>query len=350
MLIDRIRRFFLDPESTSFEVLALEAFRYQWERLEPVQRLARREGWTRESIRTWQEVPLVPTQAFAEQILSTDPPKEVFRSSGTLGSRRSEHHHPFPDLYRWAIEASFPGPSLPETTGRQGRVPILSLVPSRREAPDSSLAFMLEHVLECYGAPDSFVAWRGNHLDGRGARSFLSARQRDGRPTILLSTTLALDALISFLERQRLRFRLPAGSVLWETGGAKGRARDIDRVGLLERAEVLLGVPPDRHVEEYGMAELTSQAYTRTLSGGAPGVFHFPHWVRVRALDPETLKELAPGEVGVLAIFDLANLGSALHVLTEDLGSVELGGGFRLLGRAKGAPLRGCSLLAEDAS
>ena len=37
----------------------------------------------------------------------------------------------------------------------------------------------------------------------------------------------------------------------------------------------------------------------------------------------------------------------AVHVLTEDLGSRD-GDGFRLLGRASGADLRGCSLTAEE--
>jgi hypothetical protein len=67
----------------------------------------------------------------------------------------------------------------------------------------------------------------------------------------------------------------------------------------------------------------------------------------VRVLDPATLDEAAPGEPGLIAVFDLANLGSALHVLTQDLGVAD-GDGFRLLGRAAGAELRGCSLQAEE--
>ena len=53
------------------------------------------------------------------------------------------------------------------------------------------------------------------------------------------------------------------------------------------------------------------------------------------------------GTPGLIAIFDLANLSSAVHLLTEDLG-VRDGMGFRLLGRAAGAELRGCSLVVEE--
>ena len=98
------------------------------------------------------------------------------------------------------------------------------------------------------------------------------------------------------------------------------------------------------------MTELTSQLYTEALTGGDPGLFVAPPWVRVRVLDPETLAEAPAGQPGLIAIFDLANLGSAVHLLTEDLGSAPEGaeGGVRLLGRAAGAELRGCSLAAEE--
>jgi hypothetical protein len=104
-------------------------------------------------------------------------------------------------------------------------------------------------------------------------------------------------------------------------------------------------------VSEYGMTELTSQLYTDVLAGGDPELFVAPHWVRVRVLDPESpaerLEEAPPGEPGLIAVFDLANLSSAVHLLTEDLGAMEAGG-LRLLGRAAGAELRGCSLAAEE--
>ena len=95
------------------------------------------------------------------------------------------------------------------------------------------------------------------------------------------------------------------------------------------------------------MTELTSQMYTQTLNGGDPGLYQPPHWVRVRILDPETLAEAPAGTTGLICVFDLANLSSAIHVLTEDLGVAE-DQGFRLVGRAAGAELRGCSLSFEE--
>ena len=95
------------------------------------------------------------------------------------------------------------------------------------------------------------------------------------------------------------------------------------------------------------MTELTSQAYTAVLADGDADLFFCPQWMRFRVLDPTTLEECDEGATGILALLDLANLGSAVHVLTEDL-AVREGAGFRLVGRAAGAELRGCSLTAEE--
>ena len=119
------------------------------------------------------------------------------------------------------------------------------------------------------------------------------------------------------------------------------------REELVEQLGLRLALRAEAMVREYGMTELTSQCYTSSEPGADPELFLPPAWVRVRILDPENLEELPPGELGVIAIFDLANVGSALHVLTEDLGVLR-GEGFQLRGRAAGAELRGCSLAVEE--
>ena len=64
-------------------------------------------------------------------------------------------------------------------------------------------------------------------------------------------------------------------------------------------------------------------------------------------IDPNTGKEAKEGERGLIRIYDLANLWSAMCIQTEDLG-VAHGDGFEVLGRAAGAEVRGCSLNAEE--
>jgi hypothetical protein len=151
------------------------------------------------------------------------------------------------------------------------------------------------------------------------------------------------------------------GSVVVETGGFKGRSRFVPRGELYRALTAAVGVPAGRIVNEYGMTELLSQFYEPVLSGEAPEDpdrrWHVgPSWVRTRILDPETLDPVAPGEPGLLCHIDLANLDSAIAVLTEDVGVQPWGEedarprdrGFRLLGRAEGAEPRGCSLVMEE--
>ena len=110
-----------------------------------------------------------------------------------------------------------------------------------------------------------------------------------------------------------------------------------------------MGVPSRMIVSEYGMTELLSQLYEPVLTEGAStaGTYVAPPWLRVRALDSLTLDELPSGAEGLLAFFDLANVGSVCHVLTEDVGTVS-GGRVRLSGRAQGAEPRGCSIAMDE--
>ena len=351
MIVERISRYLASPGTAGFDELALAAFAFQFDRIPPYRKLCETRARTPRTVSSWREVPPIPAAAFRTLPLAAAPAVEVFRSSGTTGGvgSRSVHYQPFPELYRQAIDASFPAfclPALPPDA--EGRLPILSLVPPRELVPDSSLSFMAEHVLARWGSPESATAFaRG--VEVVKARSWAAARQRERRPALVFTTALALAQWLDFLDRQDLRFRLPAGTVVFETGGFKGRTTEISREELLARLALRLGVPPQAVVREYGMSELSSQCYTRALAGGDPDLFVAPHWVRVRVLDPETLSEAPQGTPGLLAVFDLANVGSALHLLTEDLGVAE-GEGFRLLGRAAGTELRGCSLTVEELS
>ncbi len=371
MLVERVARFLCAAEGDRFEDVALAVFAFQYERVEPYRRMCDGRGVSPANVSDWREVPAVPALAMKRLALHADEPLHVFRSSGTGmaaarsaagggaatdtpssatmspagdASGRSVHYQPYPDLYRQAIECSFPRFCLP---GLRTPAPMLSLVPAVEQAPDSSLAFMAAHVLDEWGAADSTNAFGERGVDVTRARSWLSARQREGRPALLFATSFALAQLLEALSRRFLHFRLAPGSVVFDTGGYKGRTQELSREDLLARLETWLGVPPEQVVREYGMTELSSQCYTTNLLDGDAETFVAPHWVRVRVLHPETLAEQPSGEPGLLAVFDLANVGSVPHLLTEDLG-VAHGAGFRLLGRASGAELRGCSLTVEE--
>jgi hypothetical protein len=133
---------------------------------------------------------------------------------------------------------------------------------------------------------------------------------------------------------------LPGGSRIMETGGYKNRSRSLPKARLHFLLTELLGVPRENIICEYGMSELSSQAYDTN----SQRQFRFPPWARVQIISPETGREVADGEKGLIRIFDLANVHSVAAIQTEDLG-VRRGDGFELIGRAQVAEPRGCSLM-----
>ncbi len=340
-LLHRIECFIVGADG-AFDGLAAAAARFGYERVEPYRRLCDRRGITPEALEDWRLAPAVPTSAFKSLRFAAAEPREIFRSSGTTrgAERRSVHYHPYPDLYRTVIDATFSAACLPAGSGR---LPILSLIPDRATAPDSSLSFMAAHLFKRHAAHGSAWAASESGFDLDLACRWLHARA-EGEPVLVLATALALVLLLDRLEGESgCAIRLPPGSRVFETGGFKGKRLETTPEAVRRRARTLLGLAPDAIVREYGMTELTSQAYSRP--GGER--LRTPPWMPFRVLDPDSLAEVEEGETGLLAFFDLANLGSVCHVLTEDLG-VREGDGFRLLGRASGAELRGCSLTAEE--
>ena len=298
----------------------------------------------------WEEIPPVPTAAFKDVSIGTDAPEAVFRTSGTTigpAGRRGEHRVASLALYRAAARRNYRRHLFPGAAS----VRVVSLVPNPTALSESSLGTMAGFISR---EPEvSVAAWafdpeRG--VDVEAVRRAVGARlggAAAGEPVLLLTTAFALVQLLDAIEE----LRLPAGSRIMETGGFKGRTAAVDRETLYRRIGAVLGVPESHVVNEYGMTEMLSQAYD-AVAGTAPPlparVHRFPPWVRTRALDPASLAPLPPGRPGLLSHFDLANAGSVCHLLTEDMGATTSDGGFRFLGRAAGAVLRGCSLPAES--
>ncbi len=155
----------------------------------------------------------------------------------------------------------------------------------------------------------------------------------------------------AFEWRGGLRLELPGGSRVLETGGYKGRSRALPKRELHAGITAAFGIPPTHIISEYGMCELSSQAYDLNVQSPKSKVqslaraFHFPPWARVRIVSPEDGREAGEGETGMIRVFDLANVRSVLAVQTEDLG-IRRAGGFELAGRTAPAEARGCSLMS----
>jgi hypothetical protein len=351
-LDERIRHFITAPRSehVAFERLALEVFAYQHERNEPYRRYCDRYGKGPTDVRSWRNVPAVPAASFASARLACFPPERTlltFESSGTTsgGQKPSTHELDSPKLYDASLLAHFRQRVLPDATSMR----LIALGPPFDEADRSSLSYMVSKVSAVLGEPGGGFFVR----DGRLAfEALCAALAEDARPVVVFGTAFAFVHLFDRCARDSVKFTLPIGSRVIETGGFKGKSREITRKELYDGFAEHLGVPRVLCASEYGMCELTSQWYDANIEdyfAGRPprvDVKVGPHWARATIVDPVTAEPVAAGVEGLVKIFDLSNRGSVASVLTADVAR-ERDGGFELLGRFAGALPKGCSIAVD---
>jgi len=333
----------------------------------------------------------------------------VFHTSGTTQKRAGKHYFRTLDFYRAAMLRSFaaycldqqPGSTLrvnnetlhdslrdviseesfynseqqvemkkdssrmtfPFTVAKINKMRMFFLGPTAEHFPSSSLGYMFSGLRDEFGDEKSAVFFSPQGVEVDGFRTALEKASQENAPVFILGTALALLEAMEKFAQQGRKFKLPSGSRILDTGGYKGRHVEVTREDFQNRLCETFGVMREYLLNEYGMTELSSQFYASSLPGiplrkerpndslhalrCTPYVLHYMSpWVRVAAVDPETLKVLPEGEVGLLRIFDLANVDSVMAIQTEDLGRAWQDR-IELVGRATGAELRGCSLLTE---
>ena len=320
-LLDFVAR----PSAGDFDALALRVVAHQAAVVAPYGRLVAATGGLPA---TWRHAPLVPTDLFKELDLCSAAPTAAvaatFLTSGTTVGIRGRRRVPDLALYHAGMVAPFVEHVLAGDAAT--RRPWLALIP---QAADSSLAHMVAGLASdlaseiTWAFDESTLAW--------------AKLRAASQPVVVLATAFAL---VHLLDRSAADLNLPEGSRLMLTGGFKGKTREVSEAELLAAIEARLGLPGAAVVPEYGMTELTSQAYGRP--------FVAPPWLRLRVVDPVTLTDVAPATEGLVAFFDLLNLDNVSAILTGDLGRLDARGRLTLLGRAPGATLRGCSLTAEE--
>jgi hypothetical protein len=348
-----------------FDALALELFALQFKQNPAYQKICEARGRTPKSVGHWTQIPAVPTGAFKELELTSLAPNErtaVFHSSGTTEQKPSRHFHNAgslavyeASLWKWFAQNFFANPK-----SRIQNPELVMLTPPPSQAPHSSLVHMFETLqkkiggasvpasrAEFFGQLATDGAWT---LDFNATLAALAEDSNTKNPKLILGTAFSFVHLLDFLAEKNLKFGLPANSRILETGGYKNRSRTLPKTELHALITKFLGVPRENILCEYGMSELSSQAYDAEIKNAkckmqnSERQFHFPPWARVQITSPETGREVRDGETGLIRVFDLANVFSVAAVQTEDLG-IRRGDGFELIGRAELAEPRGCSLL-----
>ena len=397
--------------ASDFPALALELFALQFKHNAAYRNICSALKLTPESVEHSTQIPAVPTSAFKELEITCLLPCDrtaVFHSSGTTEQNPSRHFHSAESLavyeaslWTWfACNLSLGTPSTVSASfspNQNAAVQLVLLTPPPALAQHSSLVHMFETVrhklvatpsasfgrlaanapkppngtpstvsarpgssqnpaISAPGLPPAFVGRLAE--DGTWTLDFAAAMSALGdnpdselqSPKLILGTAFSFVHLLDYLAENNVRFQLPGGSRVMETGGYKNRSRTMPKAELHALITRHLGIAPENIICEYGMSELSSQAYDSNLRPpsaiGHPRAFHFPPWARAQIISPETGREVAEGETGLIRILDLANVFSVAAIQTGDLG-IRRGDGFELIGRAQLAEPRGCSLMVS---
>lgn len=344
------------PMPEAFDALACDLARFQGANIEGVARLHRARGIDTAELVRADDIPAVPTDAFKMTRIAAFPAAAAtttFRTSGTTQGQATRGEHAMRDVATYDKAAlAFGRRWLARDLDKA--VPVIVLGPSPAEASDSSLVHMCASFVRSFGAPaddaSTYLLDADGILDVSRFDERVAYALARGEPMLVLGTSFAFVHFVDAIGKDT--FALPSGSRVMQTGGYKGKTREVPPDVLRSDLARVFRIGERAIVSEYGMTELSSQFYERTLFDDAAARGHYvePPWARVVPVDPETLAPVAEGEIGIAKILDLMNVDSAVAVLTQD--RVRRVGpsneAFELLGRAPGAPPRGCSIAIDE--
>ena len=325
----------MDPNSIfeidsqeGFERKALEIFRFQAENNPVYRQFLNHLKIKPSQVSSITEIPFLPVEFFKNhRVVSAAPPYDLqFKSSGTTGFSRSTHYVKKAGIYQKSFRKAFE-----YFFGDISSYTILALLPSYLEQGDSSLIYMTNGLMKLSGKKESgFFLHNFDELAKK-----INDLERKKEKTLLLGVSYAL---LDFTEKYNFKLK---NTLIMETGGMKGRKKEILREELHEHLKKAFGV--DKIYSEYGMTELLSQSYSM-----GDGLFYSPPWKKIIIRDTEDPFNFLPyKKTGGVNIIDLANIYSCSFLATQDLGKQYADGGFEILGRFDNSDIRGCNLLIQ---
>lgn len=309
-----------------FEKTALEIFRQQYRYVPVYHEFLNHLEINPNHIHKIEDIPFLPVELFRNhKIIDSRQTEEiVFSSSGTTGIGRSRHFVADKEFYRQSFTRAFE-----LFYGNPSEYCILALLPSYQEREGSSLIYMMKELIKLSGHADSgFYLYEYDKL-----MLTIQKLKKKKQKTLLLGVSFALLELSDKFEEDLSEI------IIMETGGMKGRGKEITREELHRQIQKSFNV--EYVHSEYGMTELLSQAYS-----GGNGKFHCAPWMKVLIRDThDPLNILPEGHSGTINVIDLANILSCSFLATSDLGRKYGDGSFEVLGRMDDSDIRGCNLL-----
>lgn len=311
-----------------FEEIALAVFRYQANNNMLYRQYLDLLGVAQSQVSRLSDIPHLPIQLFKSHAIQTGTwsAAATFSSSATTGTTPSKHLVRDEQWYRLNARQAFEC-----FYGGLDQYVFLALLPSYLERSGSSLILMADDFIQQSDPVlGGFYLYEHQEL----LQQIDKIKSNTDKQIIILGVSFALLDLA-----EQHPQALPSGTIIMETGGMKGRRRELTRTEMHQQLCGAFGLSAIH--SEYGMTELFSQAYSK---GG--GLFYPAPAMRVLSreiTDPLSIRQ--DERTGVLNIIDLVNLDTISFIATEDLGKVYADGSFEILGRLDASEIRGCNLM-----
>lgn len=329
--MDTIKSFELllhEVNAQTFDEIALRLFRYQAAHNPVYNQYVNALRIQPAAVTDVTKLPFLPIRFFKEYTLKTGEwnQETIFESSGTTGMITSQHA-----VFSLADYCQHAQGIFEQEFGSLRNYHFLALLPSYLERGNSSLVAMIHHFIQETGS-----AFSGFYLHNQEQLlADVERLKKSDKKIIVWGVTYAL---LDIAEKFAPNW---VDVLVFETGGMKGKRREITREALHEILKKNLKI--DKVYSEYGMTELLSQAYSR---GG--NVFYPAASMKVIIRDiTDPLRKGLQHETGGINVIDLANFRTIAFIETEDLGKIDEKGHFEVLGRSDNSDVRGCNLLVE---
>ncbi len=270
------------------------------------------------------DIPFIPISLFKQHKISCYSSHEIyFESSSTTGKGVSRHYIHKKKIYDQTFISTF------NYFYKEKWDFVGALLPSYLDRNNSGLVYMVDTLIPLISDSGDFF-----NKDYKSLVDIIDNKREKNQKVLIFGVTFGLMELANI-----------SGNKNWdhitviETGGMKGHGAEVVRDEVHNKLKSTWNL--NFIQSEYGMTELTSQAYSLNN-----GIFNCPPWMKVLIQDPSDPKSFLPiGKTGRICIIDLMNYHSCSFIATDDLGKLNKDGSFEILGRIDYSDIRGCNQL-----
>lgn len=328
-----------NADEERFNELALRGFELQYHTLDVYRAYCRRKNLTPKKITIWKEIPAVPSFPLAKLTRNAFSGKVEHHAmpNRDVVELKQKRRPVYPDpgsvrIMNTANDMLAKAYLFPDVE----RIRMLLLVPPPLMAPGMVMASGLQRMKRLFGTQDSQFIISFSGLKLKALINALKQSERDRQPMALIGATMALDYFFNACAREGIRFRLPEGSRVCDSGGYQGRYAKCTEEEFLVKCREILGIQPQFSVNALWLCENSTVYFDAVLRNAVNGASttrrkDIPPWCRVVAVNPSDFSVCPAGEPGLLRHYDLANRAMAFCVQTDKIG-IEIEDGFDVIG------------------